>query len=121
MLLSSALFLMGCATHKFAFDANKAAAYLAVHQDRPVEIKRALSIGRPARGMTEEEVLLCWGKATKILDEDISGRERTSWRYYEPQAIAYSGMRAVWADVLTKDVTFTNGIVVQWRELQTAR
>ena len=119
--LASLLLLASCATKKFVFDSNKAAAYVAAHQDRPDHIKTALSNGKIAEGMREEEVQLCWGKADKVMTGDTSGVQTTSWGYFESQVVAYSIPRSVWADVLVKEVQFTNGVVRAWRQIGPSR
>ena len=115
------LLFIGCATHKFAFDAKKASAYLATHQDRPANIINALSAGRPVVGMTEEEVELCWGTPQKKITGEFDNVPTVSWSYLEPRVIAYAGTGTVWGDVIVKNVEFTNGVVKAWREIESKR
>ena len=121
MPIAAALLLVSCAAQKDAFDSNKAAAYLAAHQDRPDQIKTGLSSGKLAEGMKEEEVRLCWGKPNKVVTGGVSGVQTTSWGYYENQEVAHSVGMSVRANVLVKEVQFTNGVVRAWREISLPR
>ena len=116
MLGAMALLWAGCATPKFTFNASRANTYLASHQDRPEHVRTALAVGRLAKDMNEEEVEMCWGKPDKVITQDVSGRQRTAWAYFEQQVVAYSGPRSVWSNVLVKEVQFTGGLVSAWRE-----
>jgi hypothetical protein len=118
LFLAMVLFL-NCAT-QYTFDPGKADMYLRTHQDRPVQIQKALSTGKLANGMNEEEVIICWGKPQRIETRSLMNREIKFWRYFETrtvgQAIGWSCDRFIKKKVLSKEVRFTNGVVGFWRE-----
>ena len=122
LVAGALLLLMGCASENFSFNAKTASAYLAAHQDRPDPIKNALSSGKVSRGMKEEEVLLCWGDADKVVTETHAGVQITAWRYYEMQTVQNARRRgSVLAEVLVKEVDFTNAVVSAWKDNSAAK
>ena len=123
MAVTGALLLLaGCTTEDVGFSANVAATYLAAHQDRPAPIKDALSVGKLAEGMKEEEVRICWGDADSVKEENNAGLHITYWAYVEPQAVAHAGrMGGGMQDALVKDAKFTNGVLRAWRDLRPAK
>ena len=120
MLLTGVLLLVSCATQKVVFDANNAAAYLAVHQDRPAPIRSALSSGKLCKGMNEEEVRLCWGKPDKVENVDASGQPIVAWVYLKQTAtFASTPSSHKWTrtSAVIKQVLFSNGVVVAWKDV----
>ncbi len=73
-ILLSIMFLTSCATQD-AFNVEKANTYLMSHKERPSHIKEALSAGRLAQGMNEEEVKICWGKPDRIEKRSMPNHE----------------------------------------------
>ena len=110
------IFLAGCAT-QHVFDEKKANAYLLSHIDRPALIQEALSAGKLAQGMNEEEVTICWGKPDKIINKSMSNKVVTIWRYPEYQVVGNSPRRSILKKTLSKQVTFKDGAVISWMEM----
>ena len=120
MSLAGVLLLVSCATQQVVFDPNKVSAYLAVHRDRPAPITSALSSGKLCKGMNEKEVQLCWGKPDKINKVDASGEPIVAWVYLKQTATFTStpwGQKWTRTGVVTKQVLFSNGVVVAWDDV----
>ena len=113
--------LASCAT-QHVFKAEKAKSYLMSHKDRPVHIQEALSVGKLARGMNEEEVEICWGKPHRIETKSFPRHEFKFWRYFEEVEIGHTyGPRlnrgSIERKVLSREVKFIDGFVDTWRDL----
>ena len=123
-LLISVLILASCAT-QHVFNTEQAKSYLMSHKDRPVHIQEALSVGKLARGMNEEEVQICWGKPHRIETKSFPRHEFKFWRYLEEVTIGHTyGPRlnkgSIDRKVLSKEVRFMDGFVDTWREINTS-
>ena len=117
LLLISVIFLSSCAT-QHVFDAEKANTYLMSHRERPLHIQEALSVGKLAKGMNEKEVKICWGKPDRIEKRSMPAHEIVIWRYLENRAIGHSNRgRPLIRKKISKEVTFRDGTVNSWREI----
>jgi len=119
LLFVSVIILASCAT-QHVFNAGKANTYLIAHKDRPAPIQEALSVGKLARGMNEEEVKICWGKPERIETRSMPNREIKFWRYFEDRAAGYSYRRQIKRKMLAKEVQFIDGVVFTWREIDSS-
>ena len=118
LLLVSVMFLASCAT-QHVFDPEKANTYLMSHRNRPGHIQEALSIGKLAKGMNEEEVEICCGKPERVEKRSIPDHEVIIWRYFEDRTIGSTRRRIIKRNVLSKEITFRKGAVISWREFDT--
>lgn len=117
LLLVSVMLLASCAT-QHVFDVEKANIYLMSHKDRPAHIKKALSVGKLAKGMNEEEVKICWSKPDRIEKRSMPTHEIIIWRYLDNRAIGHSDRgRQLVRKKISKEVTFRDGRVNSWREI----
>ena len=117
LLLISVMFLASCATQD-VFNTEKANTYLMSHKERPEHIKEALSVGKLAEGMNEEEVEICWGKPDRIEKRSMPTHEIIIWRYLDNRAIGHSNRgRQLVRKKISKEVTFRDGRVNSWREI----
>jgi hypothetical protein len=119
LVLISIMFLASCAT-QYVFDVQKANTYLMSHKTRPGHIQEALSVGKLAQGMNEEEVKICWGNPDRIEKRSLPGHGVTIWRYLENRVVAHNFRRSITKKMLSKEVTFRNGSVINWREIDFA-
>jgi hypothetical protein len=115
LLFICVIFLTSCATQD-VFDAEKADTYLMSHSERPVYIKEALSVGKLAKGMNEEEVDICWGKPGRIEERSMPDHESIIWRYFENLIVGRGPKNSMIKKRLSKEVEFRNGRVIAWRE-----
>ena len=123
-LFISVVILASCAT-QHVFNAEQANSYLMSHKDIPVHIQEALSVGKLARGMNEEEVEICWGKPKRVETRSLPKHEFKFWRYIEEVTIGHTyGPRlnrgSIERKVLSKEVKFMDGFVDTWREINTS-
>lgn len=116
LLLISVMFLASCAT-QHVFNAEKANTYLMSHRQRPAHIQEALSVGKLAQGMNEEEVEICWGKPDRIEKRSLPDHEITIWRYLENREVGHTFRRSIMKKMLSKEVKFRDGAVITWREI----
>ena len=114
-ILISIIFLAGCAT-PYVFNVEKANEYLMSHKERPAHIKEAISVGKLARGMNEEEVNICWGKPDSIEKRAMPDHEVTIWRYLINKTVGHTFRGSITRKKIAKEVRFRNGTVITWRE-----
>lgn len=117
LLIISFMFLASCVT-QHVFNAEEANTYLMSHKERPVGIQEALSVGKLTRGMNEEEVKICWGKPDSIEKSSMPDHEIAMWKYFGHQRYGYTNKgKSISKKVMSKGVTFRDGIVITWKEI----
>ena len=117
LILISIIYLTGCAT-QHVFNMDKANTYLFSHKGRPAHIKEALSVGKLAQGMNEEEVKICWGKPDSIEKISMPNHEVIVWKYFGNQRLGYTTRgKTITKKVMSKGVTFNDGHVTTWKEI----
>ena len=116
LLLFSVMFLGSCAS-QHTFNVEKANTYLMSHKERPAGIQEAMSVGKLAQGMNEEEVKICWGKPDRIEKRAMPNHEITIWRYFANQTVGYTRRGSITRKKISKEVTFRDGTVITWREI----
>ncbi len=116
LVLISVMFLASCAT-QHVFNAEEANTYLLSHKERPIYIQEALSVGKLAQGMNEEEAEICWGKPDRIEKRSMPQHEVEIWHYFEDRIVGHTYRRSIKRKVLSKEVKFRNGTVISWREI----
>lgn len=117
IILIALMFLASCVT-QHAFNVEETNTYLMSHKERPVDIQEALSAGKLAQGMNEEEVKICWGKPDSIEKRSIPNHEIIVWKYFGDQRMGYTTRgKIITKKVMSKGVTFRDGYVVTWKEI----
>jgi hypothetical protein len=118
-LLLAAL-LSSCATTKSTIASRKQerySAYAALSDD----FKREVDQGHVKVGMPTDAVYIAWGGPTQVAQGGAAAGESTTWMYQTDYTVdtsyygyhrMYSGY--VWRSYVRADVTFVNGLVVQW-------
>lgn len=93
VLLILAAGAAGALAEPFAFDASRVPPYLAAHPEREAAVGADLSAGRPAAGMTAQEIRLCLGRPSRVEKRAEGG---FIWHFSRPagasRGISYSDL-----------------------------
>lgn len=118
LLLIVILLLAGCASQRFASDPEKVAAYLSTQTDRPDKIKHSLSKGELELGMSEKEVLLCWGEPDRVEIQYSEKGVEKKWGYTDIRIDGGIGNLSTWQIVIVREAVFSNGKLGKWKVIE---
>lgn len=118
LLLIIILLVAGCASQRFASDPKEVAAYLSTETDRPDKIKTSLSKGELELGMSEKEVLLCWGKPDRVETHHSEKGVEKKWGYTDISIDGGIGRLSTWKIAVIREAVFNNGKLDKWKVIE---
>ena len=115
LCLVGAIFICGCGTPRFVVDLQCVQEYLTAHPDRPADVRSAIVTGRVVKGMTRDEVTICWGKPDSVTTEEKDGIVTETWLYLQSQVAGHTYHTTYFRYLPVRGAEFQNGLVVGWK------
>lgn len=115
LCLLGAILVCGCGTSRFVVDSQRVQQYLTAHPDRPADVRSALATGTVVKGMTRDEVAICWGKADRVTIEEKDSIMTETWVYLQTQIAGKTHRTTYYQDKPVKGAKFQKGLVVGWK------